>query len=76
MQSGRPFTYEDLARWPRGAEKAEIYDGALLYSGQFTEEDAAAARRTYPNTSSNWTRRECGFSPRAPKASPASRSNP
>lgn len=49
MQVGGPFTYEDLVRWPSGAEKVEIYGGGLLYSGRFNEDDAAAAQRTYPD---------------------------
>lgn len=49
MQSGEPFTYEDLARWPSGADRVEIYEGGLLYSGEFTAADVAVARRTYPD---------------------------
>lgn len=49
MHSGGSFTYDDLARWPSGAERVEIYGGALLYSGQFTAGDVAVAQRTYPN---------------------------
>lgn len=49
MPPGGPFTYEDLVRWPSGAEATELYDGALLYSGQFIENDVAVARRTYPD---------------------------
>ncbi|WP_091159209.1 hypothetical protein [Geodermatophilus africanus] len=48
MPAGQPFTSADLARWPASAEKVEIILGGLLYSGRFTGEDAAAARRTYP----------------------------
>lgn len=48
MHSDRPFTLEDLARWPSGAEKVEIYGGGLLYSGEFTQADAAVAQRAYP----------------------------
>ncbi len=48
MQPGGSFTYEDLARWPSGAEKVEVHRGGLLYSGRFNNDDVAVARRTYP----------------------------
>jgi hypothetical protein len=49
MQPGAPFMYGDLARWPIGAEKAELVGGGLLFSGEFTEDDVARARRTHPH---------------------------
>jgi hypothetical protein len=35
-------------RWPSGAEKVELVDGALLFSGEFDERDVEIAERTYP----------------------------
>jgi hypothetical protein len=35
-------------RWPTGTEKAELYAGILVYSGQFDERDVVTAQRTYP----------------------------
>ncbi|WP_018351873.1 hypothetical protein [Longispora albida] len=35
-------------RWPTGAEKCELIDGALVFSGQFDERDVETAQRAYP----------------------------
>ncbi len=35
-------------RWPSGAEKVELIDGALLFYGEFDERDVVIAERTYP----------------------------
>lgn len=35
-------------RWPSGAEKAELIDGVLVFSGQFDERDVRIAEGTYP----------------------------
>jgi hypothetical protein len=36
------------ARWPTGAEKAELVDGVIVFYGGFGEPDARAARLVYP----------------------------
>jgi hypothetical protein len=48
MGEGAPFTFQDLSRWPTGAEVVEIIAGALCFAGQFGDEDVAVARRVYP----------------------------
>jgi hypothetical protein len=35
-------------RWPTGAEKAELYEGVIVFCGQFDERDVVTAQRTYP----------------------------
>jgi hypothetical protein len=35
-------------RWPTGAEKAELVDGVLCFTGDFDERDLEIARRAYP----------------------------
>ncbi|GAB3894631.1 hypothetical protein ACFQ1S_02900 [Kibdelosporangium lantanae] len=35
-------------RWPTGTEKAELYAGILVFSGQFDQRDVTIAERTYP----------------------------
>lgn len=46
---GEPFTVDALLqRWPTAAEKAELVDGVLLFTGTFDERDVVTARRTYP----------------------------
>ncbi len=35
-------------RWPSGAEKVELVDGVLVFSGQFDERDLTIARNAYP----------------------------
>ncbi|MGY1845462.1 hypothetical protein [Modestobacter sp. SYSU DS0875] len=48
MSQGLPFTVEDLARWPAGAERVEIVAGALCFVGLFGDQDLAVAQRVYP----------------------------
>ncbi len=45
------FTVEtyNAAGWPIAVEKIELIDGAVVWSGNFTEEDADRARRTFPD---------------------------
>lgn len=35
-------------RWPSGAEKAELIDGVLVFSGQFDDRDVRIAQSAYP----------------------------
>ncbi|GAA2781963.1 hypothetical protein [Crossiella cryophila] len=35
-------------RWPTGVEKAELYDGVLIFQGLFDERDVQIAARAYP----------------------------
>jgi hypothetical protein len=43
------LTHEVLRRrWPTGAKKVGIYDGAALFSGDFDERDVEIAQRAYP----------------------------
>lgn len=35
-------------RWPMGAEKVEMVEGAPMWSGQFDSRDVATAQRTFP----------------------------
>lgn len=45
----QPFDVETWRhRWPTGAEKAELFDGVLVFSGEFDDRDVDIARRTYP----------------------------
>ena len=37
-----------MHRWPTGAEKAELFDGSLVFTGPFDERDVVMARRAYP----------------------------
>jgi len=37
-----------LSRWPSAAEKTELIDGVLVFSGRFDERDLAAVQRAYP----------------------------
>jgi hypothetical protein len=43
-----PFSVDHLARWPMGAERVELYDGELVWVGDFDERDAVVARRAFP----------------------------
>jgi hypothetical protein len=44
-----PFTIDAyLHRWPSGAEKVELWAGALVFYGQFDERDIVTAERTFP----------------------------
>jgi hypothetical protein len=45
-----PFTSAHLQRWPMGAERAELLDGQLYWSGEFDERDAMVARRALPGS--------------------------
>ena len=42
------FTTDHLARWPMGAERAELDDGKIVWPGEFDERDAVVAPRTFP----------------------------
>jgi hypothetical protein len=45
-----PFTADAFQRrWPTGAEKAELFDGVLVFTGSFDERDVQLAQRTYPD---------------------------
>lgn len=35
-------------RWPTGAEKAELWDGVLVFYGDFDHRDVDIAQRAYP----------------------------
>ncbi|WNV82909.1 hypothetical protein [Umezawaea sp. Da 62-37] len=35
-------------RWPSGTEKAELYDGVLVFSGKFDERDIPTAQGAFP----------------------------
>ncbi|GIG58640.1 hypothetical protein Lfu02_30120 [Longispora fulva] len=35
-------------RWPTGATKCELIDGALIFSGAFDDRDVQTASRAYP----------------------------
>jgi hypothetical protein len=37
-----------LHRWPTGAEKAELFGGVLVFSGEFDERDVDIARHARP----------------------------
>jgi hypothetical protein len=43
-----PFTTAHLQRWPMGAERTELLDGALYWLGEFDERDVMMARRVMP----------------------------
>lgn len=44
-----PFTFDVYYyRWPSGAEKCELLDGSLLFSGEFDERDAVIAGAAFP----------------------------
>ena len=45
-----PFTVAHLERWPMGAERTELLDGQLYWSGNFDERDATVARRALPGS--------------------------
>jgi len=45
-----PFTSAHLQRWPMGAERTELLDGQLYWSGEFDERDAMVARRALPGS--------------------------
>lgn len=46
---GQPLTVEHWQhRWPMGAEKIELIDGAALWCGQFDARDVQAAQRAFP----------------------------
>jgi hypothetical protein len=45
-----PFTVAHLERWPMGAERTELLDGQLYWSGDFDERDAMVARRALPGS--------------------------
>jgi len=47
-----PFTVAHLERWPMGAERTELLDGQLYWSGDFDERDAMVARRALPDRTS------------------------
>jgi hypothetical protein len=45
----QPITSEVyFSRWPSGAEKVELFDGSLVFTGIFDERDVEMAERTYP----------------------------
>lgn len=48
MPTGESFTFADYQRWPTGAQKAELIHGGLRFVGDFTEDDIAVVKRTYP----------------------------
>lgn len=35
--------------WPMSAEKCELWDGIVVWTGQFDEDDVERARRTFPD---------------------------
>lgn len=35
-------------RWPSGTHKAELFDGVLVFSGDFDNRDVEIAQRAYP----------------------------
>jgi hypothetical protein len=35
-------------RWPTGTEKAELYDGVLVFGGAFDQRDVEIAQRAHP----------------------------
>jgi len=37
-----------LSRWPTGAQKAELFHGVLVFTGDFDARDLDTAQRTYP----------------------------
>jgi len=37
-----------LHRWPTAVVKAEMFDGVLLFTGDFDDRDVVTAERTYP----------------------------
>jgi len=44
-----PITVEAyFSRWPSGAEKCELFDGALQFTGVFDQRDVEMAERVYP----------------------------
>ncbi|RZS30521.1 hypothetical protein EV193_11641 [Herbihabitans rhizosphaerae] len=48
-EADQPFTVEVyLHRWPSGAEKVELIEGALCFQGSFDQRDVEIAERAYP----------------------------
>lgn len=44
-----PFSIDAYQhRWPTGAEKVELWDGVLVFYGDFDQRDLDIAQRAYP----------------------------
>jgi hypothetical protein len=47
--ASEPFTVDVCQhRWPTGAEKAESYNGVLVFGGALDQRDVEIAQRAYP----------------------------